>query len=42
MEKLSNEEMEKIFGGGWVKVGNDWYYVPDGDDEDNDDDIIFI
>lgn len=42
MEKLSKQEMEKILGGGyWIPMSNgQWIYV-DGDEENEDDGIIF-
>ncbi len=42
MEVLTNDEMEGIVGGGWIRLSNgDVVYVPDVDEEGDDDDIIF-
>lgn len=43
MEVLTKNEMERILGGGyWVPLGDGrWIYV-DGDEEGDDDDIIFV
>ncbi len=42
MEILSKNEMEKSLGGGWILLPNGVIvYVPDGD-EDDDNDTIFL
>lgn len=41
MEMLSKQEMEKILGGGWIQIQGRWIYLPDGNEEDEEDDVIF-
>lgn len=43
MEALTKDEMNKILGGGWVILANGQaIYIPDEDENSDEDDIIFI
>lgn len=43
METLSKEEMANIIGGGWIILSDGTkIYWPDGDEEGDDDDMIFV
>ncbi len=43
METLNKEEMANVMGGGWVLLPDGTrIYWPDGDEEGDDDDIVFV
>lgn len=43
MEALTKDEMNKILGGGWVILANGKViYIPDEDENEEDDDNIFV